>query len=478
MSKNAWKEALKRANKILKLEEERRAKFARERQRLIPESSHLNDRAAAVKMAVIRCRHIQAAEEASKGKAPKKRTGIACIKNSSKDALRTSSGSSDNPTPSTSATARQEMAREAEEAEQLAGGAEQTEARAIGRRPRRGGQENLENEHYFPIYHTKRTKRPGETLMGYGLPDKIRKIVGGMETRNNIPDKGETAPNIYADSTLILDLPSCKIYIKRANFIRQKKFDSTNRLYRINIVRKPKTEAPLMLDFLKVLETALEKVITEIQGSYDDNKYRQIYLTISDKRNITQSGINTANFSLQTDKMDIIHQCTERFFIFLDSHQEMTLNNAFHIDVKILGIQHVSERLQKNKIDLHLPKAIPTGCLSNIPNSLARRKWLFSPPVGFPGEPMIFTNKCLMVAAIFGVWHICSAIAEEIYGQNSAHCKMWHVIRGLDSFDSSEKEKTRKAGEAVFTEICEVAKTQEINLTKEHFFDRYSPEIC
>ena len=46
---------------------------------------------------------------------------------------------------------------------------------------------------------------------------------------------------------------------------------------------------------------------------------------------------------------------------------------------------------------------------------------------------------------------------------------MWHVICGLDSFNSSEKEKTRKAGEAVFTVICEVAKTQEINLTQEYF---------
>ena len=104
------------------------------------------------------------------------------------------------------------------------------------------------------------------------------------------------------------------------------------------------------------LREALDHILTDIQSSYDDSKYRQIYLTLTDRQNLTHSGLNTANFSLHTPKMQIIQQCVKRFFIFLQSHRDMTLTNSFNIDVKILGLEHVRHRLKViRNLKLHLP---------------------------------------------------------------------------------------------------------------------------
>ena len=225
---------------------------------------------------------------------------------------------------------------------------------------------------------------------------------------------GLAPPNIYSNKTLVLDTSSCKMYIERVEFKRQTKFSSTNRLFRVTVVTKPQTKSPLMLDSLDLLRTALNHIVTNIQSSYDKNKARQIYLTLSDKRNI-QTGINTANFPLHADKMHIIQQCVDQFFIFLQSHRDMELTSSFNIDVKVLGLEHVQDRLKGRKMGLYIPhtqtenqppvEAVEDEAVAEEPGPVGTgyyspgtptlsRKWFFPRQEVFPVR-----NYCLLTSA-------------------------------------------------------------------------------
>ena len=215
---------------------------------------------------------------------------------------------------------------------------------------------------------------------------------------SNVPEdlllsRAVPPPNLFPRSTLIHTSDSFKIYDRQTPFKRQKSFDSSDRLYGINVQMSDGQEGPFMTDCQDVMRSVLEYVIGQIQHAFDKNRHRQIYVTISDINNML-NGINTANYSIREDKDVIIKEALSQFFIFLQSHKEMHLTDSFKIHVKVLGIEHVHHRMTKlNNLRLHLPSEDSPEHPQNIPNGAARmqycpdpnsiQKWKFSPPAGF-----------------------------------------------------------------------------------------------
>ena len=346
-------------------------------------------------------------------------------------------------------------------------------------------------EKWREIFRKKPTKRPGEELINAQVP-KLRRVhqIGSSlydSTMRELNKGGLAPPNIYSNKTLVLDTLTCKMYIERVEFKRQTKFSSTNRLFRVTVVTKPQTKSPLMLDSLELLRTALNHIITDIQSSYDKNKARQIYLTLSDKRNMTQSGINTANFPLHADKMHIIQQCLDRFFIFLQSHRDMELTSSFNIDAKVLGLEHVQHRLKGRKMGIYIPhtqtenqppvEAVEDEAVAEEPGPVGTGyyspgtpalsgKWFFSPPRGIPGQKLLFANKCLLVAAIFGIWRIRAAISRYNNDCDSEDVKMWQIMEGLYAKKDQDK---KRAGLAIDEEMRKVCALEDIDMNQKSY---------
>ena len=346
-------------------------------------------------------------------------------------------------------------------------------------------------------------KRRSEVVSG--PKSKVARVEIGGSLYNTTMDELEKAsapppPKIFTDKTLVLDTPTCKMFIQKKDFKRQKKFSSTNRLFRISVTTKPQTTPPLMLDSLDLLREALDHILTDIQSSYDDSKYRQIYLTLTDRQNLTHSGLNTANFSLHTPKMQIIEECVKQFFLFLQSHRDMTLTNSFNIDVKILGLEHVRHRLKvKRNLKLHLPPresaaesteneapdeageeslveergeevpatenepdTVGTGHATGAAGRFSGR-WFFSPPKDVPAHKFLFANKCLLVAVIFGVFRIRASISEYNDDRTSEDYQMWQIMYGLYS---REDEDRNTAGRLIYKEMEKVCSSEGIDISQ------------
>ena len=196
-------------------------------------------------------------------------------------------------------------------------------------------------------------------------------------------------------------------------------------------------------------------------------------MILSDKCNISEIGINTANVSLHVDKIDIISQCLEKFFKFLNSDQNRVLSNTFFIEMKVLRIEHISiahvdqeedHKLKENYTQTTETNQNPTSLAEGTKKEkpFSTKNWIFSPPRGFSHYKLMFPNKGLMVAAIFGVWRIRSLIAQDRGDINSEDCKIWEVFCGLYSFD---KNKEKRAGFAIDEEMSKVAKAKDIDIS-------------
>ena len=99
------KKAVKRATKILHIEEKNRAKFIRERQRLIPDRGDLDDEQAWLAMAVIRSRKLLGIENSTEETTKEKQEQQ---KKLSKIASANTTGTLDNSIPTTSCVAKQQ----------------------------------------------------------------------------------------------------------------------------------------------------------------------------------------------------------------------------------------------------------------------------------------------------------------------------------------------------------------------------------
>ena len=191
--------------------------------------------------------------------------------------------------------------------------------------------------------------------------------------------------------------------------------------------------------------------------------------------------------SLHADKMHIIQQCVDRFFIFLQSHRDIELTSSFNIDVKVLGLEHVQHRLKGRNMGIYIPHTqtenqppvepvedeavaeepgpVGTGYYSPATPVLSR-KCFFSPPRGIPGQKLLFANKCLLVAAIFGIWRIRAAISRYNHDCESEDVKMWQIMEGLYS---KKEEDKKRAGSAIHEEMRKVCALKDIDMNQKSY---------
>jgi len=370
------------------------------------------------------------------------------------------------------------------------------------------------------IYKTHRVPQPNKIIHGIAAPDIVTKIQHKSRQSTipqnwirNMPSHGKPPPKIFEDSKKVFSSEAFDIYVKRDDFKVSSEFDSTDRLYRINVVTKEDEEIPLMIDSLNVIKEVLEHVVTDLQKAYDSgDKYRQVYMTLNDKKQFSAGGINTENFNLRADKSDIISQCLNRFFIFLESHKNMLLTNTFYVDVKILGVEHISHRLkERNNIAVHAAPEhlaeeaddtaaettgnLPTGATEKTDDgdsyfvsdpTATRLKWRFSPPSGFPGHKLLLANKCLLVAAILGVCRNRYLYAEFNHHSNASKYRNdWLTMSAIHGFtrnkteavEKAAAERAKRAGLMIWNEIQCLCKNTGIDVNANFYIPKVTLPI-
>jgi len=293
-------------------------------------------------------------------------------------------------------------------------------------------------------------------------------------------------PKLFPRSTLIHTSDSFKIFVKQTPFKRQTKFDSSDRLYGINVQILDGQEGPFASDCQDVLQAVLEYVVGQIQDKFDNNKHRQMYITISDVKNML-NGINTANYSIRENKDVIIKEALKQFFMFLQSHKEMRLSDSFTIHVKVLGIEHVHHRMTKlNNLRLHLPSEDSPEHPQNVPNGAAEKKfrpdpnsiqrWKFVSPRGFSEHKFAFSMKCLLFAAILGAWrHRSIKFNSNGFDSLPDNCN-WHIMKEIHN--EKEPNKMRKAGKLMMTEMTTVCKSTQLCINGPYTIIQSLPKLA
>ena len=266
----------------------------------------------------------------------------------------------------------------------------------------------------------------------------------------------------------------------------------------------------LLANISELLVTELTKIIERIQKEYPDKDYRrQIYVTIVDTPNIA-TGINTRNYSLHENAKKIAETSLKHLESFLTSHKNMSLDNAFHIDIKTLGLPNVKHRvLKKGNLKVHIPESHRfqsdseteesevsdnNGLSSDEENSNAgtnvetgftpdpnsRQRWKFFIPSGFYKKKNIFANFCIIIAVIIGIYHqrsipLIKPYKRSDYDDYRKFAKVWKRISEINSKDI---EKQTCAGKTLNKLLCAIFKDTDLEKTGPYKVSKIVPILA
>ena len=144
-------------------------------------------------------------------------------------------------------------------------------------------------------------------------------------------------------------------------------------------------------------------------------------------------GMNSANYSIQTQPELIAFQLTNALFRFLQSYEELRLDRQFGIFFKVLSTSHANFRAwKKHNLDLHIPVGAKVVGFKADPKS--RAGWKFVTPEGYPQQEKVFFGRCLLTSVIIGVLY-----NGWLLNPKSDKGKKWESIRHIHSKDMKKK---------------------------------------
>ena len=292
----------------------------------------------------------------------------------------------------------------------------------------------------------KELKRPSEAE---ALSPKRRKKTEGEEHLAIKPSELEKDADLidfdiksFRKDVVVLNNDQIKIILKKVAFKKQNKFKYSDHLFEVAFLPKKNGKAPLLLDLLDFFRLVIVKIVLMLRKYYhkalsDSGKknimkvHRQIYGTITSDHMVR--GMNSANYSIQTQPELIAFQLTNALFRFLQSYEELRLDRQFGIYFKVLSTSHANFRAwKKHNLDLHIPVGAKVVGFKADPES--RAGWKFVAPEGYPQQEKAFSGRCLLISVIIGVLY-------NGWLQNPiSDCgRKWEIVRNIHSKDLEQK---------------------------------------
>jgi len=160
---------------------------------------------------------------------------------------------------------------------------------------------------------------------------------------------------------------------------------------------KTKTHAPILWSSIEnILEQAFEKIVGELQQKYSKDGDALIYFTIN--QNDLINGIRSSVHVLKENTIrGMVQNVMSTFHRYVNSNQNITLNDTFEVFFKIVSGIHVNSAG-------HRRKAIPLRTLVGTHGQSSRgiqRGGIIDVPVGIESKPDQFKDRCVLVCLVF-----------------------------------------------------------------------------
>lgn len=246
--------------------------------------------------------------------------------------------------------------------------------------------------------------------------------------------------SLYQEPTVVFEDDNVKAVIQKTHLKRQKVFSVSDHLYVAKIIpkfNKPEKKSPFLLNLLSVFKQIIIAIIVSLRDFYEQNltdderldpeKYhQQVYTTLTG--DTLSRGLNAGNYSLRSDPATIAYAICGQMLNYLQSHEELRLDNSWQLYFRVLSVEHLRFRkYQKNNILQHV--GANPQVIADPQNR--RTHYIFRAPVGFlPSHPYCFKNKCFVISLILGVIY-----ANGLIFPGLQYCD-WHVASQIHSDDS------------------------------------------
>ena len=223
--------------------------------------------------------------------------------------------------------------------------------------------------------------------------------------------EADTDNNLYKEPTVVYEDSNVKAVIQKTHLKRQKVFSLSDHLYVAKILPKhnmPDKKNPFVLNLLSVFKQIITVIVIALRDYYDsnlteeerqnpENYHQQIYATLIGSS--LSRGINSGNFSLRSDTDLICYSICNSVLNFLQSYEEVRLDNSWQLYFRVLSVGHLRYR-----------KYVKRNILQNVGYSAdpdnRRTLYIFRAPIGFePHHPFCFKNKCFIISFLIGIVH-------------------------------------------------------------------------
>ena len=219
-------------------------------------------------------------------------------------------------------------------------------------------------------------------------------------------------------------------------------FRLEDHLFILTCKLKNSKKPPLLSSIRDILAKVLEHMLKDLKKFYNPQETNLVYLTIHQPG--MTNALNSGSFSLQgEDTETILHFVLNLFNRFVNSNQEVKLNQGFQCYFKVLSYNHynwAANRRRKNSIRT-------LGCKTDDFNI----NGCVEIPLSFQGHLNVFENKCLLTSVILAYYcneyYRTKHLVEEAKAKNiitsttidQTHLKLWNFYRPNKKVSSKKK---------------------------------------
>lgn len=219
----------------------------------------------------------------------------------------------------------------------------------------------------------------------------------GQEQASETGPELETSNSDFDHDTVVVENEFLKGHIYLSFHRHQKIFSSHDHIYRFYF--EPKTKSPVLWSSIEdILEQALDKIIEHLQKKYANDKECYVYFTINQDN--LSTGLRASPHVLSENSVySMVQNVLSTFHRYINSNQNVALNDTFEITFKVLSGLHVN-------YPGHRRKAVPFRTLVGAPETPPEFDKLFLAGglinlYALKNISHCFTNQCLLVTLLY-----------------------------------------------------------------------------
>ena len=266
----------------------------------------------------------------------------------------------------------------------------------------------------------------------------------------------------YEEETKVFENEDFSVFIQKQDHQRQKVFRLDDHLFVMRVKLKNHKKPPFLSSIRDIIEQTMTVMVDDLKNHYNPAERNLIYVTI--KQPGMQNALRSGGFNLQLSQTSsILSFVMDMFNRFINSNEEVKLNQGFQVFFKIFSYNHLNWPKSRRK-----QTERTLGCKQDT--TKVKIAGCIEIPTGFPGQDFAFQNKCLLTATI-----ICSYANK--YFQNNKSDESFEKLKHLWTKRASRR-KTIEAGKFLQLEIEKVIQSLQLPNDGPYDISSTMPLLC